>query len=199
MNIGKTIKLDPRSAPDKAPDVAPAITEKQMPEYPMDKNELIYPGQGSPFPVSDPKSVADAVPHGTAPPPARKEPPTEVPRNKMHLSAMESMPLLEVLRDCMGSCEACIRACEQTMDPHKLSACLVTCRAAADICRLLESYVTSLGKANLSALTTDLAMVCARVCEACAVECGKHPQLPHCVACEKSCRAAAEACRSFAD
>lgn len=196
MNTGKTIKLDPRSAPDKAPEVAPAVTEKQMPEYPLDRNELIYPGQGSPFPVSDPAEEAGS--RGPLVPAPRKEPPTEMPRSKVHLSTLERTSLLPLLRDCRDHCEQCIRACEQAVEPHKLSACITICRATADLCRLLESYVTAQGKAQLAPLATDLAMVCARACESSAVECGKHPQMEEAVACEKSCRSAAEACRSFA-
>ena len=37
MNTGKAIKQDPRSAPDKAPSVAPDTTEKPMPEFNLEK------------------------------------------------------------------------------------------------------------------------------------------------------------------
>lgn len=169
-----------------------------MPEYPLDQHELIYPGQGSPFPVSDPQAAAGVNAQGSVVPPPRREPPTEMPRNKVHLSTLESTSLLPLLRDCRDHCEQCIRACEQTVALHQRSACITIGRATADICRLLESYVTAPGKAQLAPLATDLAMVCARVCESCAVECGKHPQLPEAVTCGQSCRSAAEACRNFA-
>ncbi|MGB3525332.1 MAG: hypothetical protein WBB32_05130 [Flavobacteriales bacterium] len=169
-----------------------------MPEFPIEKKELVYPGEGSPFPTASPSESSSGGPHQPGVPAHPAVPPTELPRNKIHLSAVESKPLLDILSHCIAACERCITGCEQALEPHKYADCIATSRACVDICKLLQSYVTAAEKADLAMLAVDLAMVTARVCEACALQCSKHPNMEHCVACERACREAAKECRSFA-
>ncbi|WP_245798345.1 four-helix bundle copper-binding protein [Cnuella takakiae] len=48
-----------------------------------------------------------------------------------------------------------------------------------------------------SAYAKDFSALCARVCEACATECGKH-QMLHCQQCAAACHKCAEACWEMA-
>lgn len=198
MNTGKTIKLDPRSAPDKAPAIAPSTTEKQMPEYPMDRHELVYPGAGSPFPVSAPEASTAGAAHRTGTPAHPAAPPTEVPRNRHRHTAVERRPLLAALQHAAAACELALAACRQAQEPGKYAECMAACRACLGIFALQAAFLEASADAGTAMLANDLSPVCARACEACAMACGKHPEPAACMACAKACRAAAEACRSFA-
>ncbi len=169
-----------------------------MPEFTMEKKELVYPGGSSPFSVEGGNKGPAGGPHQPGVPSHPASPPTEQPRNKIHLSAVESQPLLDILDHCIAACEHSITDCDHAHEPHKLADCIATSRACADICKLLQSYVRAAGQGNMSRLAVDLAMVCARVCEASALECSKHTHLPHFAACESACREAAQECRTFA-
>lgn len=198
MNTGKAIKQDPRSAPDKAPSVAPDTTEKPMPEFNLEKKELVYPGDGAPFPVADGRLGRTGGPHHPGTPAHPASPPTEVPRNKLHLMPIESKVLLEALTRCATACERCIAGSKQANEPHRFSSSIALGRASVDICILLHSYLVESHHPEIAALSKDLALTCARVCETCAMECGKHPNMQDCVACELACRNCAEECRSYA-
>ena len=198
MNPGKAIKQDPRSAPDKAPAEAPDAMSKSMPEYPMDANELVYPGEGVPFAASDPRNSATGGPHHPGTPAHPEAPTTEVPRNKIHLVPTKTRELMEMLTNCVAACEHSVVGSQDGHGSHGMSACISTCRACADMCKLLISYLNAVDRAAIAMMAKDLAPVCARTCEACALECSKHPDVASCVACELACRACAEECRSFA-
>src|SRR5690606_16855148 len=119
MTTGKSTDQVSRSAPDKARAVPLDTSEKPMPEFPMEKKELVYPGEGSPFPTASPSESSSGGPHQPGVPAHPAVPPTELPRNKIHLSAVESKPLLDILSHCIAACERCITGCEQALEPHK--------------------------------------------------------------------------------
>lgn len=198
MNTGKAIKKDPRSAPNKAPAAVPEVVDKEMPEFPMEKKELVYPGEGAPFPVIDGRLGPTGGPHHPGAPAHPASPPTEVPRNKIHLMPIASKALLEALTDCATACERCIAGSAQANEPHRFSGCITIGRACADICILLHSYVVESHHPELAALSKDLALTCGRVCETCAMECGKHPNMPQFATCELACRKCAAECRNYA-
>lgn len=196
MKTGKAIKQDPRSAPDKAPAEAPEVMSKPMPEYPMNKSELVYPGEHQPFTATDARNTPAGGPHHPGVPAHPEAPPTEQPQNKTHLMLKETPELIEVLTACAAACERSVSACEH--DAAGSATCSSTSRACADMCNLLLGYLRTAKDPAIAMMAKDLAPVCARTCEACALECSKHSDKTLCAACEQACRACAAQCRSFA-
>ena len=193
MNTGKEIKQDPRSAPDKAPAEAPDVMSKNMPEYPLDKNELQYPGEAKPFSEGDPHDG----PHHTGTPAHPLEPPTEVPRIKTHLLPTELHALEAVLAKCITACEQCVKGCAED-GSEKLHGCMINASGCGEICTVLLNTLPRVDFPDAAVLAKDLAPACARACEACAKECNKHPAMAHCTACAQACRDCAAECRQFA-
>ena len=198
MNSGKAIKQDPRSAPDKAPAVAPEAMIKNTPEFPMNKSELVYPGEGGAFSAMDARNTPAGGPHHTNVPVASKAPPTEQPQNKVHLMPTGAKELIEVLTNCAAACERSATTCQHGNEAMGTATCMSTSRACADMCKLLISYLNGADQPAIAMMAKDLAPVCARTCEACALECSKHSDMTLCAECEQICRAAATQCRTFA-
>lgn len=175
-----------------------SITEKEMPQYGMNASELVYPGEGSPFAKgSAGKGFTGSPDHaGTSVHPAT--PRTEVPRNKVHPGAAATAAILQALTGCATACERCISSCQSMKESHHVADCMATAKACSDICILLHSYVSTMDRDSIVLMALDLSPVCARVCEACALECSKHPNMEACVACEMACRTCATSCRAFA-
>lgn len=198
MNPGKAIKQDPRSAPDKAPAVAPDVMSKNTPEFTMNKSELVYPGEGGAFTAMDARNTPAGGPHHPGVPAKQEIPPTEQPQNKFHLMPTGSKELLGILTQCAEACERAASTCQHGTDAVGTAACMSTSRACADMCNLLIRYLMEADKPAIALMAKDLAPVCARACEACALECSKHSDMTLCAECEQVCRAAAAQCRTFA-
>jgi len=62
----------------------------------------------------------------------------------------------------------------------------------AQVCALTSSYLS-----RNSESAYPIADQCAVVCDACAEECEKHPDMPHCVECARVCRRCAQECRKL--
>ncbi len=192
MHPGKRSSLDPRVAPGKAPANAPDTSDKPMPEYTMNKSELVYPGEGEPFSSKAPAGTPRRqLPHSATPQ-------TGTPRNKIHLAPIALTTWMEEL-------EHCIAACERSADPTLLGGnalkpglCVTMSRACADICTLLHCYLKKAEVEEVAHLAIDLAPVCARACEACALVCGQHPDVEPCTSSAKACRSCAAECRQAA-
>lgn len=198
MNPGKAIKKDPRSAPDKAPAVAPDVMSKKMPEFTMNKGELVYPGEGGAFTAMDARNTPAGGPHHPGVPAKQEVPPTEQPQNKFHLMPTGAKELIEVLTKCATACERSASTCQHGKDTVGTATCMSTSRACADMCNLLISYLKEADRSEIAMMAKDLAPVCARTCEACALECSKHSDMDLCAECEQACRTAAAQCRIFA-
>jgi hypothetical protein len=193
MNTGKSAMQDPRMAPGKAPENAPDAMDKSMPEYPMDPNELVYPGEQEPFAS---KAGPGEGQGGRLRHPA--VPPTEVPRDKLHLEPTAVKALMEECLRCVTACERCADTKSYGPDHGKYHKCITLSRACADICLLLHGYLGHSHISEMAHMAVDLAPVCARACEACALTCGQHPDMEVCVKCANACRACAEQCRRSA-
>lgn len=176
----------------------PWITDKEMPPFGMGRAELVYPGEGSPFASISAENGPTGGPHHPGTPPHPASPQTEVPQNKVHPGAAATVPLLQALADCATACERCVTACQGMKEPHRFSDCMATAKASADIAVVLHSCASAMERNCMVMIALDLAPVCARACEACALECSKHPGMESCVACEQACRTCARACRTFA-
>ena len=112
----------------KAPEIAPDAMEKPMPEYPLDRNELVYPGEGDPFTSKAPPSEASRRPvtHSAAPQ-------TGVPRDKIHLGPIGMKTWMEDLERCIAACErSAVQGVQNGSDP-KPGLCVTMSRDCADI------------------------------------------------------------------
>lgn len=177
----------------KAGRKAPQATEKEMPEYSMEPRELVYPGEGSPFRATDPRGG-----HPNRPVSHPAYPPTEQPQRKVLASATLATGLLKALADCITACERCGEECRTMPASQNGMDTIATSKACADICVLLHSYVSGMHQDGLLDMAMDLAPVCARVCDTCALACSKHPDMAACAVCMETCRSCAGQCRSFA-
>lgn len=99
---------------------------------------------------------------------------------------------IEKLHECMTACNHCYDACLQEDDVNKMVDCIRLDRECADICAYLEQ---ALGRGTPFA--SQLAKVCAEICQACGDECNKHDH-QHCQECAQACYACAEACNHLA-
>ncbi len=171
---------------------APAAMDKEMPEYPMDANELKYPGEGSPFNSKLPGKHAAGASSGAMVP-------EEVASSsvKPSLTTSDVNGMYEVLTSCATACERCAEAC-RAMEDRRTDACAALSRACADLCVLLHTYIAAAHHAEIAILSKQVAVVCARACETCAMECSKHPDMRACVECEAACRHCAVQCRNYA-
>ncbi len=73
-----------------------------------------------------------------------------------------------------------------------LHECIRLDRECADICGYLEQSI-----ARGTPFISELAAVCAKICDACGDECKKHDHA-HCQQCADACFKCAQACKSVA-
>lgn len=104
---------------------------------------------------------------------------------------MEHQQIIKTLHDCMEACNYCYDACLNEDHSHDMSDCIRLDRECADICHYLESAI-----ARNSPFVQELAIVCAKICEACGEECKKH-DMEHCQQCADACFKCANACRQL--
>jgi hypothetical protein len=199
MKTGKAAMQDPRMAPGKAPTDAPDATHKTMPEYPMDDNELVYPGEGSPFSATRPGPEGSTSEGDRNSPAHPAEPLTEVPRERSRISGTDVHALMQACIRCITACERCGEECRHQGDMAKFHLSIATNRACADMCTLLHSLLGSVHIPEIARMAKDMAAVTARACDSCALACGHHPDMDACVSCTESCRQCAAACRKFAN
>lgn len=101
--------------------------------------------------------------------------------------------------DCITACNACAVACNycaasclRETDVTMMAGCIALDMDCAQICALAASAM-----ARESAHAKVICDLCAKVCQACADECGKH-NMDHCQACAKACTECAQACQKMA-
>lgn len=93
---------------------------------------------------------------------------------------------------CATACDHCAGACLQEQDVQMMARCIALDIDCAAICRLAAGYM-----ARDSAFAMELCQQCAKVCQACGDECGKH-SMDHCKACAEACRHCAQVCSAMA-
>ena len=86
----------------------------------------------------------------------------------------------------------CASACLREEDVKAMARCIELDRDCADICSLAAVLMS-----RDSELAKEFCALCAKVCRACAEECGKH-QMDHCQECAEACRKCAEECERMA-
>ena len=100
--------------------------------------------------------------------------------------------LSNTLYECMVACNHCFDACLQEDDVKMMAECIRLDRECADMC----SYLMQAVERN-SPFVSELAKVCAAICEACGNECKNHDH-DHCQRCAEACFKCAEACKQVA-
>ncbi len=93
---------------------------------------------------------------------------------------------------CAVECQHCATECLKENDIKSLTLCIsldreceITCMAAAQL--------MAMGGEN----ATLLCQACEAICTACANECERNKELPHCRHCAVACRKCAEECREM--
>jgi Cys-rich four helix bundle protein (predicted Tat secretion target) len=119
---------------------------------------------------------------------------TKIRNGGFNMAHEQHQELIRALHDCAAECNHCFDACLQEDDVKMLAQCIRLDRECADMCAFLEHAIT-----HNSPFVSELAAVCATICEACAEECEKHADHhEHCRRCAEACRRCAEACRNAA-
>lgn len=85
------------------------------------------------------------------------------------MSHEQHQELLQILHECMVECNHCYNVCLKEEDIKMMAVCIRLDRECADVCNYLEQAI-SRGTPFIS----ELASVCAKICEACGNECKKH-------------------------
>ena len=100
--------------------------------------------------------------------------------------------LINILDDCARVCNACATADLMEQEVKMMVRCVRLDIDCAEICALTSNYLS-----RNSEFAYPMAVQCAVVCDACAEECEKHPDMPHCVECARVCRKCAVECRKL--
>ena len=105
---------------------------------------------------------------------------------------MRNEKLIHALGNCINHCNYCADACLDEEEVKKMVGCIRIDRVCAEVC----STVNQLLAMNFDEID-ELVAYCAKICERCAEEFGKHP-MEHCQKCAEACKSCAEACRELA-
>ncbi|GGP08374.1 four-helix bundle copper-binding protein [Oceanobacillus neutriphilus] len=108
------------------------------------------------------------------------------------MSHKQHQQLIDALQDCIIACNHCYDACLKEEDIQMMAGCIRLDRECAEICSFLAQALC-----RDTPFATELASVCASICEACGNECKQHDH-EHCQKCADACFQCAEACKSIA-
>ena len=92
---------------------------------------------------------------------------------------------------CAAVCNHCATSCLGEEDVKMMARCIQLDMECAALC-YTSAQLMSLGSDHAKTICE----LCAKACEACAEECGKH-QNKHCQECAELCRRCAEECRKM--
>ena len=107
--------------------------------------------------------------------------------------------LSPTIERCIEECLRCVRTCSAcveeglTHDPAKMAECIRLCHECVPVCGTCVTLLT-----GNSRFEYQLCAVCADICEACAAECGKYPDMETMRNCSEACRRCAKTCREVA-
>ena len=99
---------------------------------------------------------------------------------------------IRACHECAIACLQCAAACVKENDPKPMAACITADMACADFCQLAAAAI-----ARGDTHANDVCALCAKICQTCATECGKH-DMEHCKACTVACKRCADACTTMA-
>ena len=101
-----------------------------------------------------------------------------------------NMSLLENLLLCVDACNTCAVACLDEENASKMKNCIKMDLDCAEICQTSINFIT-----RDSLYTKEILQMCFKLCEACALECGIHTGMEHCVKCAERCKQCANECK----
>ncbi|WP_447642739.1 MULTISPECIES: four-helix bundle copper-binding protein [Chitinophagaceae] len=108
---------------------------------------------------------------------------------------MESVKITECLDAClacMAACNLCASSCLNESDADKMMHCIAIDNQCAVVCACTANLL-----AMQSPYVSGIVALCSIVCDACALECGKHTHA-HCRVCADACVRCSELCRELA-
>jgi Domain of Unknown Function (DUF326) len=108
------------------------------------------------------------------------------------MSQEKYQSLIQTLHECMEACNHCYDSCLGEEDVKMMVDCIRLDRECSDMCGFLEQALV-----RGTPFASQLAAVCATICEACGNECKKHEH-DHCQKCADACLKCADECRSIA-
>lgn len=189
MNTGKLAPQNDPRMPNTAPDQAPDSTHKPMPELPLDTKELRYP-------PDDQLTGEDTATSTPAPSGTPAEAVSEVPRKQPPIAPAAVTRALGALSACIVECEKFMERGPGVSTRGAEEAALAELCAAT--CRLATRYLNGAEQRDLQPLVIEAGLLCARMCETCALACEHHvPDAEH-ARLIGTCRSCAEACRALA-
>ena len=100
---------------------------------------------------------------------------------------------IEACNACAVACNHCASSCLHEKDVKAMAACIALDMDCAGICAFAVAAM-----ARGSQHAQSICALCAEICTACSLECGKH-KMDHCQDCSKGCKACAESCREMAE
>jgi Domain of Unknown Function (DUF326) len=113
-------------------------------------------------------------------------------RRNYLMSREKYQTLVKALHHCMEACNHCYDSCLGEDDLKMMAGCIRLDRECSDICGFLEQALL-----RGTPFASELASVCAAICEACGNECKKHDH-HHCQVCADACFECAEECKKIA-
>jgi hypothetical protein len=99
--------------------------------------------------------------------------------------------VIQTLNDCITACNHCYDACLKEEHVNMMVGCIRLDRECADIFLFLAQ---AMGRGT--PFISELAEVCAKICESCGNECKKYDH-EHCQKCAEACLGYAEECRKI--
>ena len=115
----------------------------------------------------------------------------------LHPTAKDNTTLADAahhLMYCAKMAASCADAC--MAEKIDMTQCIRMCLDCSDVCEATGRLAVR-RTGNDQPMLRELLELCARMCEACAVECEKHDH-DHCKLCAQICRECAEDCRNAA-
>lgn len=99
---------------------------------------------------------------------------------------------IEICLECMNACNYCYVSSLKEYDLAMLRECIRINRECAAICMFAAEAIS-----RDTMFAAGICGLCAKVCDACVEECGKHEH-GHCQKCADVCQKCAEVCRRIA-
>jgi len=101
-------------------------------------------------------------------------------------------PCIDACLECAAICNYCANACTKEKEVEMMAECIRLDMECAAIC-----YVSAQLMSLDSGKSVQLCKLCAELCDACGIECGKHNAL-HCEQCAEACLRCARECLKIA-
>jgi hypothetical protein len=97
---------------------------------------------------------------------------------------------IEACNACIITCKTCETECIKEKNA-KMDKCIQLCKECISACTAASQLMTL-----NSEHSKEMCLVCAKICENCALECEKH-NMDHCKKCATNCRKAAKLCKEM--